>query len=329
MPLIFSPSPHIHTSRTTSGAMYHVIVALVPAILCSFYYFGLPALEVLVLSVASCAGVEWAVTRFMLRRTPTLRDGSAMLTGVLLALNLPSGLPWWMVVTGAVVAIGIAKMAFGGLGCNVFNPALVGRVFLLISFPVAMTSWPLPDPMFGDADGATAATSISADGITGATILGQLKMGLVSADELPLLRMFTGDIGGSMGEVSAAALLLGFMYLLAVRVIKWQIPVAVAAGVVVVDLFAGFPPLVDLLSGGLILGAVFMATDYVTSPMTRRGMLLYGFMIGVITAVIRRWGIYPEGMSFAILIMNGFTPLLNRYMRPERFSPRRKETVKA
>lgn len=318
MPLIFSPSPHIHTSRTTSGAMYHVIVALIPAILCSLYYFGLPALEVLLLSVLSCAVVEWAVTRFMLRRPCTLRDGSAMLTGVLLALNLPSGLPWWMVIIGAVVAVGIAKMAFGGLGCNVFNPALVGRVFLLISFPVAMTAWPLPDPGFGDADG-----------VTGATILGQLKMGLVSPDELPLMSMFAGNVGGSMGEVSAAALLLGFVYLLAFRVIKWYIPVAVAAGVIVVDLAAGFPPLVDLLSGGLILGAVFMATDYVTSPMTRRGMLLYGFMIGVITVVIRRWGIYPEGMSFAILIMNGFTPLLNRYMRPERFSPRRKEVVKA
>ncbi len=318
MPLIFSPSPHIHTSRTTSGAMYHVIVALIPAILCSLYYFGLPALEVLLLSVLSCAGVEWVVTRFMLRRPSTLRDGSAILTGVLLALNLPSGLPWWMVIIGAVVAVGIAKMAFGGLGCNVFNPALVGRVFLLISFPVAMTAWPLPDPGFGDADG-----------VTGATILGQLKMGLVSPDELPLMSMFAGNVGGSMGEVSAAALLLGFVYLLAFRVIKWYIPVAVAAGVIVVDLAAGFPPLVDLLSGGLILGAVFMATDYVTSPMTRRGMLLYGFMIGVITVVIRRWGIYPEGMSFAILIMNGFTPLINRYMRPERFSPRRKEAVKA
>lgn len=318
MPLIFSPSPHIHTSRTTSGAMYHVIVALIPAILCSLYYFGLPALEVLLLSVLSCAGVEWAVTRFMLRRPSTLRDGSAILTGVLLALNLPSGLPWWMVIIGAVVAVGIAKMAFGGLGCNVFNPALVGRVFLLISFPVAMTAWPLPDPGFGDADG-----------VTGATILGQLKMGLVSPDELPLMSMFAGNVGGSMGEVSAAALLLGFVYLLAFRVIKWYIPVAVAAGVIVVDLAAGFPPLVDLLSGGLILGAVFMATDYVTSPMTRRGMLLYGFMIGVITVVIRRWGIYPEGMSFAILIMNGFTPLINRYIRPERFSPRRKEAVKA
>lgn len=296
--------------------MRHVLIALAPAVACALWFFGLPALWVLVTSVASCVATEWLITRYMLRRPVSLSDCSAILTGVLLALTLPSGLPLWMAAAGGMVAIGIAKMAFGGLGCNIFNPALVGRVFLLISFPVAMTTWPLPASPFADTDGAT-----------GATVLSQLKMGLADSGALDMLGMFTGDMGGSMGEVSAAALLLGFIYLLALRIIKWHIPVSIVAGLVLVDLIAGFPPLTDILSGGLLIGAIFMATDYVTSPMSRRGMLLYGLMIGIITAVIRRWGSYPEGISFAILIMNGATPLINRYMHNARFSPRRKEAA--
>lgn len=308
---VFSPSPHIHTSNTTPRAMIHVLVALVPAIAVALWHFGLPALEVLLISTASCMGVEWLVTRYMLHRRPTLADGSAALTGVLLALNLPSSLPWWMVVAGAIMAIGIAKMAFGGLGCNIFNPALVGRVFLLISFPVAMTSWPLPQSAFPLADGAT-----------GPTILSIFKEG-ASGSQLPAYSdMLLGNIGGSMGEVSAAALLLGFVYLLAVRVVKAWIPLAVIAGLAIIDLIAGFPIIPDILSGGLLLGAIFMATDYVTSPMTTKGMVLYGLFIGIITASIRRWGAYPEGMSFAILIMNGCTPLIDRYFRPRRYSPK-------
>ncbi|MDE6135674.1 MAG: RnfABCDGE type electron transport complex subunit D, partial [Muribaculaceae bacterium] len=279
--LVFSPSPHLHTSRTSAGAMRHVLIALVPAVACALYYFGLPALEVLAIAVASCMATEWIVTRLMLRRKNSLSDCSALLTGVLLALNLPSSLPWWMVMAGSVMAIGIAKMAFGGLGCNIFNPALVGRVFLLISFPVAMTTWPLPDAGFGDADG-----------VTGPTILGMLKHTLpggemADASAQGLLEPFLGEVGGSMGEVSALAILVGFAYLLALKVIKWHIPIAVFAGVALVDLFAGFPVALDLVSGGLMLGAVFMATDYVTSPMTSRGMLLYGLLIGIITASIR------------------------------------------
>lgn len=331
--LVFSPSPHLHTSRTTRGAMIHVLVALLPAVACALYFFGLPALEVLLISIVACVGTEWAINRFMLRRPVTITDFSAVLTGVLLALNLPSNLPWWMVVAGSVMAIGIAKMAFGGLGCNIFNPALVGRVFLLISFPVAMTSWPLPDPGFGDADGATGATVLGmlkmaastpfgADGATGASAAAHL-----SPWDVDVLPSFLGNIGGSMGEVSAVALLIGLVYLLAVRVIKIYIPLAICVGVAVIDIFAGFPIALDIVSGGLLLGAIFMATDYVTSPMTRGGMLLYGLLIGIITASIRRWGAYPEGMSFAILIMNGATPLINRYMRPSRFSPRRKEAI--
>lgn len=308
--LIFSPSPHIHTDRSTSGAMKHVIIALLPAVFCAVYYFGLPAVGVLAVSVAVCVTTEWSITKFLLRRQASISDCSAMLTGILLALNLPSNLPLWMVAMGAVMAIGIAKMAFGGLGCNIFNPALVGRVFLLISFPVAMTTWPLP---------------CMTDGSTGPTILTLESLGQLSPDDVNLKQMITGEMGGSMGEVSALALIIGFVYLLITNVIRWYIPVAVILGLAIVDILAGWPVLPDILSGGLLLGAIFMATDYVTSPMTRSGMILYGVMIGVITAVIRRWGAYPEGMSFAILIMNGLTPLINHYMHPSRFSPHIKE----
>lgn len=314
--LIFSPSPHLHTRRTTRGAMTHVLIALLPATLCSLYFFGLPALGVLVTAMATSVFTEWFITRYMLRRPTTVYDCSALLTGLLLALNLPSNLPLWMVAAGSVMAIGIAKMAFGGLGCNIFNPALVGRVFLLISFPVAMTTWPLLDAGFGDADGAT-----------GATVLSLIKNGAASTTDFLRADMLLGNMGGSMGEVSAVAILIGFIYLLATGVIKWYIPVSVICGLAIVDIFAGYPVGLDILSGGLLLGAVFMATDYVTSPMTRNGMLLYGLLIGIITASIRRWGAYPEGVSFAILVMNGATPLINRYMRPARFSPRRKEAA--
>lgn len=313
--LKYSSSPHIHTSRTTPGAMVHVLLALVPSVFCSIYFFGLPALCVLAVSVAVCVFTEWAVTRYMLRKPLSIGDFSAVLTGVLLALNLPSNLPLWMVAAGSVVAIGIAKMAFGGLGCNIFNPALVGRVFLLISFPVAMTTWPLPDAGFGDADGAT-----------GATVLSLVKMGQDTSSFVPV-DMLLGNMGGSMGEVSALAIILGAIYLLAARVISWHIPAAILGGLALVDVLAGYPVGIDILSGGLLFGAVFMATDYVTSPMTKKGMLLYGVLIGIITATIRRWGAYPEGMSFAILIMNGATPLINRFMRPSRFSPGQRKEV--
>lgn len=309
--LTFAPSPHIHTSRTVRGTMLHVLVALLPAVACSIYYFRLPALWVLAVSVAVCVATEYAVTRWMLRRPSTVGDFSAAVTGVLLALNLPSGLPLWMVAADAFVAIGIAKMAFGGLGCNIFNPALVGRVFLLISFPVAMTTWPLPG-----AEGV--------DGATGATILGLLKGGAISPADVSLADAALGNMGGSMGEVSAAALLIGFVYLLAVKVIRYEIPLCIVAAVIAVDWLIGFPWEVDILTGGLLLGAIFMATDYTTSPMTRGGQILYALLIGVIAVSIRRWGSYPEGISFAILIMNGATPLINRYIKPRRFSPRAK-----
>ncbi len=200
-------------------------------------------------------------------------------------------------------------MTFGGLGCNIFNPALVGRVFLLLSFPVAMTTW--PEPIVN--------RMAYTDATTGATILGQLKQNLITPDQINLLDAALGNMGGSMGEVGAIALLLGFAYLLCFRVITWHIPVAIIGTAALFSLCIGAPVGVEILSGGMLLGAIFMATDYVTSPMSRPGMLLYGAMIGIITIIIRQWGAYPEGMSFAILIMNGVTPLINRYMKPRKF----------
>jgi electron transport complex protein RnfD len=294
--------------------MYGVLIALIPAFLVSVYYFGLGALIVTVVSVLSCVLFEYLIQRFLLKTAPSVGDGSAVLTGVLLAFNLPSNLPVWIIVIGALVAIGIGKMSFGGLGNNIFNPALVGRVFLLISFPAPMTTWPLP--------GRLPLTYV--DAATGATSLSLLNEG---TGHLPsCVDMLLGNMGGSLGEVSALALLLGFAYLLIRKIITWHIPVAVVGTLVastglmhLIDPLSYAGPLIHLLSGGLLLGAVFMATDYVTSPMSRTGMLVYGVGIGLLTAVIRLFGSYPEGVSFAILIMNALTPLINNYFKPKHF----------
>ncbi len=307
--LTISPSPHVHTSRTVSSCMWHVVIALAPALACAFYYFGVGAAVVVATSVAGCLASEFLITKFLLGNPPTLANGSAILTGLLLACNLPSNLPPWIVLIGAVVAIGIGKMAFGGLGCNIFNPALVGRVFLFFSFPAQMNSWPLP--LVGRLS--------YADVSTGATVLGSIKLGETDPSSVDILNLALGNIGGSLGEVGALALLIGFVYLLATRVISWHIPVSILATVALISCLIGSNVWIELLSGGLLLGAVFMATDYVTSPMTRAGMLIYGIMIGVIVMVIRHWGAYPEGVSFAILIMNGVTPLINTYVKPRRF----------
>ena len=312
--LVISPSPHIHSGDTISRNMYGVLLALVPAFLVSLYFFGLGALIVTSVSVVACAGFEYLIQKFLFRKPPTIADGSAILTGVLLAFNLPSNLPVWIILIGALAAIGIGKMPFGGLGNNIFNPALVGRVFLLISFPAQMTTWPVPGKLPLD----------YIDGATGATTLSLVKRGV---DQLPSsIDMLLGNMGGSMGEVSAAALLLGFAYLLIRKIIGWHIPVAVLGSVValtglvyLIDPVSYANPLVHLLSGGLLLGAIFMATDYVTSPMSRSGMLVYGTGIGLLTSVIRLFGSYPEGVSFAILIMNALTPLINHYFKPKHF----------
>mgnify|MGYP002532498788 FL=1 len=311
--LTISASPHLHTSRSVSKCMWHVIVALLPAVACSLYYFGLGAMAVIASSILGCVIVEYAINRWMLRAPSTIGNGSAVLTGLLLALNLPSNIPVWIVLIGSVVAIGIGKMSFGGLGCNIWNPALVGRVFLLISFPAQMTSWPVP----------LENQWRYLDATTGATTLGMLKLGEISPESVDLWHSAMGLTAGSLGEVSALALLLGFAWLLVTRVITWHIPVAIFASVALLALAVGDNVGVQLLSGGLMLGAIFMATDYVTSPMSRKGMIIYGVMIGAITVVIRKWGAYPEGVSFAILLMNSFVPLIDRYIKPRKFGERR------
>ncbi len=319
-----SPSPHQQSPETTRKLMYGVVIALLPALAASIYFFGIGAIIVTLTSVLSCVAIEYLIQRFILKVKPSISDGSAVVTGLLLAFNVPSNLPVHVIVIGAIIAIGVAKMTFGGLGNNPFNPALVGRVFLLISFPVRMTSWPVP----------TGFKTGYADAVTGATPLGLLSEGVkngeaVSAimDKIPShLQLFYGRMGGSMGEVAALALIIGGIYLLWKKIITWHIPVAV---LVTVALFTGIlwladpmkfaDPLFHLLTGGLMLGAIYMATDYVTSPMTYKGMIIYGMGIGVITVLIRTWGSYPEGVSFAILIMNAFVPLLNMYIKPRRF----------
>ncbi len=307
--ITISPSPHAHTPVTVRRLMLNVIVALLPAVALALYCFGLGAAVVIATSIAGCVVVEYLISRYMLGEKPSIGNLSAVLTGLLLALNLPSNLPIWTVLIGCVIAIGIGKMTFGGLGCNIFNPALVGRVFLLLSFPVQMTTWPLPMEN----------RMAYLDATTGATTLGQLKMDQISGADVDILTHALGFTSGSMGEMGAIALLIGFIYLLCTRTITWHIPVSILATVALFSLCIGVNPGVQLVTGGLMLGAIFMATDYVTSPMSHSGMILYGVMIGIITVVIRQWGAYPEGVSFAILIMNGLTPLINRYLKPRKF----------
>jgi electron transport complex protein RnfD len=300
--------------------MRTVIWALVPAFIASVIVFGAGAVIVTATSVASCLFFEWFITRFFLKRPSTLADGSAIITGILLAFNLPSNIPLYMIVMGALVAIGIGKMAFGGLGNNPFNPALVGRVFLLISFPAKMTSWPVPHQMMVYTDAVTGATPLN--------LIGQIAGGNTAAvDQLPGIKeLFLGNIGGCIGEVSALALLIGLVILLWRKVITWHIPVTILATVAVltgimwmINPVLYVNPLYHLCAGGLMLGAIFMATDYVTSPMTATGMVWYGIGIGFLTVIIRYFGSYPEGMSFAILIMNAVTPLINNWCKPKRF----------
>ncbi len=329
--LVVSLSPHVHSGDTVGKNMYGVLIALLPALACSFVYFGLGAVLLTAVSVASCVFFEWAINKYLLKDPATsVCDGSAIVTGVLLAFNVPSNFPLWMMVVGALFAIGVVKMTFGGLGCNLFNPALAGRAFLLISFPVQMTTWPKPGLDF-----ATIA-SADVDGQTGATPLalmkqiaqaGDAKTVQQLTDQLPdSLDMLLGSTGGALGEVCELAILVGLAYMLARKIITWHIPVSIIATVCVLaglmhllDPIHYVAPIYQVASGGLLLGAVFMATDYVTSPMSKKGQLVYGVAIGFLTVVIRSFGAYPEGMSFAILIMNAFTPLINTYFKPKRF----------
>jgi Na+-translocating ferredoxin:NAD+ oxidoreductase subunit D len=322
--LTVSYSPHQYGSESVHKIMYRVLIAMVPAFAVSLVFFGLGALVVTGIAVVSCMAFEYLINRFMFRAETTLWDGSAAVTGVLLAFNVPSNLPVWMILVGSLVAIGVAKMSFGGLGKNPFNPALVGRVFLLISFPVQMTSWPK----------AIESRFACLDATTGATPLAILKEGIKNGQPLQELmnevpgysQMLLGNMGGSLGEISALALLIGGLYMLYKKVITWHVPGSILGTVILftgilwmIDPGKNADPLFHLLTGGVMLGALFMATDMVTSPMTPVGQIIFGVGIGLITCLIRIFGAYPEGVSFAILIMNAFVPLIDKYIKPKRF----------
>ena len=322
--LTVSGSPHLHASQSVEKLMYGVIFSLIPAMLVSFYFFGLAAIVVTLTAVVSCMAFEFLIQKYLIKGPMTIFDGSAIITGVLLAFNVPANLPLGIVVIGSAVAIGMGKMTFGGLGKNPFNPALVGRVFLMISFPVQMTTYPKPGAF---------STSLT-DAVTGPTPLTVLKDGVARGEsmsdimlQLPdSFNLLIGNMGGSAGEISAIAIILGGLYMLFRKIITWHIPVVYLASAFV---FAGIfwlinpevyaDPVFHLLTGGLMLGAIYMATDYATSPMAPRGMIIYAVGCGVLTIVIRLFGAYPEGVAFSILIMNAFVPLINKAFKPKRF----------
>ena len=316
-----SGSPHVHGGESTKKIMYSVIIALMPAFLFSIYYFGFNAVRVTLISVAACVLVEWLIQKYLIKGPCTIAGGSAIITGMLLAVSLPSSIPAWVIIIGSIVAIGIGKMSFGGLGNNPFNPALVGRVFMLISFPVAMTTWPTPQPLFGGAE---------LDALTGPTLLGYVKEGLsqgISAENLIIYDNIKGFIySGSLGEIGSIAVIIGGLFLIIRKVIDWQTPVIIIATVAIVSTICWLidpvqfvHPMVHIFGGGLMLGAFFMATDMATSPMTMKGKIVFSIGVGALTIIIRLWGAYPEGMSFAILIMNAFVPLINKICKPTRF----------
>ncbi len=321
--LLVSPSPHIHADISTSRIMRDVVIALLPSVIVSILFYGWSSVILLAVSVVTCILVEYLVTRYLMKAPSTIGDWSAAVTGVLLALNLPPACPWWVAVVGAIFAIGVVKMTFGGLGQNLFNPAIAARVFLLVSFPVAMTNWARP------------AGFINVDATSGATLLGVVKEELEKGDTLgkifetndfSYLQSLFINIGGSAGEISALAILIGFVYLLARKVIRPHITLSIWATIFV---FSGIfwlidpehftDPLFNLLTGGVLLGSVFMATDYVTSPMSAKGGIVFGVGIGLLTMLIRYFGSYPEGVSFAILIMNSVVPLINKAFKQKKY----------
>ena len=322
--LLVSPSPHIHSKTSTRSLMLDVVIALLPSVLVTILFYGWSAVVILASSVVFCVLLEYLITKYLLKKPGTIGDMSAVVTGIILALNLPPTAPWWVAMIGAIVAIGVAKMTFGGLGQNVFNPAITGRVFLLISFPAIMTTW-------GGAKGFIG----GADAVSGATPLGIVKEGLMQGQTLQQIfdlhdfsyaQMLFVNMGGSAGEISAIAIIIGFIYLLARKVIRPYITLSI---LVTVAVFSGIfwlidpsqytDPLFNLLTGGVLLGSVFMATDYVTSPMSDKGGIIFGVGIGIITMLIRYFGSYPEGMSFAILIMNSTVPLINKFCKQKKF----------
>ena len=318
-----SSSPHIRTNETTTSIMRDVIIALIPALFCSIVFFGLRSIYIVAISVSACVGFEYLWQKIT-KKPVTISDGTAAVTGVLLAMNVPVTAPWWMMVIGSFVAIIIAKQLYGGVGHNFVNPALAGRAFLLASWPVLMTRWVMP---------FSTGFPISPDLVSAATPLAILKGTQVG--ELPsFVDMFIGNMSGCLGETSALALIVGGAYLVIRKVISPRIPLCFIGTVAVLsfifsngDLSASESVLYSILSGGLMLGAIFMATDYVTSPITAKGQAIMGIGCGVITFVIRKFGGYPEGVSYAILLMNIATPLIDKYCRPKKFGAVKKEAV--
>jgi Na+-translocating ferredoxin:NAD+ oxidoreductase subunit D len=291
-------NPHIKDKSTVKSIMWMVVLALLPATLAGIYFFKTRAFIIILLSVVSALATEYIINKLS-KRPFTLLDGSAAITGLLIALIISPSVPWWIPVLGSIFAISIGKLAFGGLGHNIFNPALAGRAFLVLSFPAIMTRWLLPD------------------GITGATPLGILKEGGIQS--VSYLDMLLGNIGGTIGETSAIALLIGAAYLLYKKVIDWKIPSFYIGSTAIIALIFGQDPIFHILSGGLLIGAFFMATDYVTTPITKTGRIIFGVGCGFLTILIRLWGGYPEGVMFAILLMNTVTPLIDRWTKPLQF----------
>ena len=319
---ILSSSPHTHSHASVSRIMLDVIIALLPTTAAGIWFFGMPAVWTIATCVSTCIVTE-AICRILMKRDNTIGDLSAVVTGLLLALNLPAGIPLWMAVVGSVFAIFIAKQVFGGLGMNPFNPALSARAFMLISFTGPMTTWLKPISRCGCSEAVACATphamAKGVEAMTTATPLAFIKNGSVP-DGLGLWDMLIGNMPGCIGEVSAIALAIGALYLLFRKVITWHIPVAFLATVAVYALIAGRAPAhVEILTGGIMIGACFMATDYVTSPTTAKGKLVFGFGCGLLCMLIRQFGSYPEGCSFAILIMNAICPLINRWTQPRPF----------
>ncbi|WP_317933258.1 RnfABCDGE type electron transport complex subunit D [Halioxenophilus sp. WMMB6] len=342
MALLTISSPHAHDHSSVSRVMLHVCLALVPATALGFYLFGLPAILMFLLTVGSAILWESVCLKLMGRSQSRLWDGSAMLTGWLLALSLPPWAPWWLALGGTFVAIVIGKQLYGGLGQNIFNPAMLARVALLISFPLQMTTWALPLDSFTDVGIGQSFSIIFggaplADGMTGATALGHLKTELstgadaqqVLAESFSASRAILGTTGGSLGETSALLLLLGGAWLLIMRIISWHIPVSMMASVVIMAaIFHWIDPsrygggIFHLLSGGMVLGAFFIATDLVTSPSSKSGQLVFGAGCGIVDFIIRTWGGFPEGMGFAVLFMNALTPLIDLYFKPRVYGRR-------
>ena len=306
---LVSPSPHLRSGVSTSSIMYAVALALILPAGAAVYYFGLRALSVICVGTVAAVATEYGVKR--LRGREFVMDGSALVTGLLLALVLPPTIPLWMVIIGAVFSIAIVKEAFGGLGYNIFNPALAGRAFLAICFAREMSTWVLPMHF-----------SLSADAVTTATPLGQNI-----ADKASMYKdLFLGNIGGSLGETSALLILIGGIVLLALGIISWTIPLSYLGAVALFALALGENPLFYLLAGGLMLGAFFMATDYVTSPLTNRGRVVFGIGAGIMTVLIRRFGGMSEGVAFSILFMNALTPLIDRYITPRPYGLQKRST---